>query len=211
MTTNRLDPYILILFLSVFIWFLGHNTGWHTFRLDRVWRAVLPPGIVLVLNAFYNVDPTKSNIEPYLFIYVFLALLLVIRSHIEAREFDWYMNRVAFQGNLKSLRAWLFRSGAILALLLLVVAWLLPTGNPEDNAKRFQQFLNGDIVNKITQLIDKLFGSLQSSGAPSADYYGGDTLSLTGAVELGEQVGMGVTAPPSPGYYWTAPVFCTYA
>jgi len=47
-----LDPYLLILFLSILIWFLGHNTAWHTFRLDRVWRAILPPGAVLVLNSF---------------------------------------------------------------------------------------------------------------------------------------------------------------
>ncbi len=209
LTNNTLDPYILILFLSVLIWFLGHNTAWHTFRLDRVWRAVLPPGIVLVLNAFYNVDPSKSNIEPYLFIYVFLALLLVIRSHIEAREFDWYMNRVAFQGNLKSLRAWLFRSGAILALLLLVVAWLLPTGNPEDNAKRFEQFMQGDKIRNLNQLLEKLLGPI-GSGAPSADYYGGDTLSLTGAVKLGDQVVMVVTAPPTLRYYWQSRVFDTY-
>ncbi len=173
--SNTLDPYVLVIFLSVLIWFLGHNTAWHTFRLDRVWRAVLPPGIVLILNGFYSQDQSQGNIDLYLIIYVFLSLLLIIRSHIEAREFDWYMNRIAFQGNLNKLRGWFFRSGAILALILLLVAWLLPTGSTADSAKRFQEFLNGDIMAKVTQLLNKLLGSLEGSGAPSVDYYGGDT------------------------------------
>src|SRR5712691_3212673 len=98
-SNNDLDPYLLILFLSVLVWFLGHNTAWHTFRLDRVWRAILPPGIVLALNGFYNLD--QANLDGYMIVYVFLSILLIIRSHIEAREFDWYMNRINFQGNQK--------------------------------------------------------------------------------------------------------------
>src|SRR5262249_4931450 len=145
-TTTGLDPFLLILFLSILIWFLGHNTAWHVFRLDRVWRAVLPPGIVLVLNSFYNFD--QLNLDPYLIIYLFLALLLVIRSHIEAREYDWYLNRISFQ---RDMRVWFFRSGAILGVIMLILAWLAPTGSAEDNARRFQQFLNGELQSKITQ------------------------------------------------------------
>ncbi len=48
------DPFLLILFLSTLFWFLGHNTAWHVFRIDRVWRAIVPPGVVLLINGLYN-------------------------------------------------------------------------------------------------------------------------------------------------------------
>src|SRR5258707_4354119 len=143
-------------------------------------------------------------------VYVFLSILLIIRSHIEAREFDWYMNRINFQGNQKRLRAWFFRSGAILGIILLTLGWLLPTGSAQENAKRFQEFLSGDLTNKITQLLNKLFGSLEGHNAVSADYYGGDSLTLSGAIQLGEQIIFVVKAPPAPRYYWKSRVFDAY-
>ncbi len=201
-----LDPFLLILFLSILVWFLGHNTAWHTFRLDRVWRAILPPGIVLVLNGFYN--PERLNMSLYLGIYVFLSLLLVIRSHIEAREFDWYMHRIAFQ---RGLRNWFYFWGAIAGLVLLILALLLPTGSAADNQKRYEQFLRGDIINQLNQLINKLFGALEGQGIATADYYGSDTLTLGGAIQLGDQIVMIVKASPGPRYYWKSRVFDTYA
>ncbi len=200
-----IDPYLLILFLSVLIWFLGHNTAWHTFRLDRVWRAILPPSVVLILNNFYNYD--EVNLSGYLIVYIFLALLLIVRSHIEAREFDWYMNRVTFQ---RSMRNWFFRAGAIIGIIMLVLAWVLPVGSAEDNAKRFQEFMNGNIADQLNQLLNKLFGSLEGQGAATADYYGGDTLTLGGAINLGDQIVMVVKAPAGPRYYWKSRVFDTY-
>lgn len=203
--TGGLDPYLLILFLSILVWFLGHNTAWHTFRIDRVWRAILPPGIVLILNSFYNAQTVA--IDGYLIIYLFLSLLLIVRSHIEAREFDWYANRVAFTANL---RDWFFRAGALLGIVLLVIAWLLPTGNADDNAQRFQNFINNRNMDQLVELLNKLFSSLDNQGVATADYYGGDTLKLGGAIQLGDQLVMGVSAPPIARYYWKSRVFDTY-
>ncbi len=203
-----LDPYLLVLFLSVLIWFLGHNTAWHIFRLDRVWRAILPPGIVLVLNSFYNSQ--FVNLDGYLILYVFLALLLIIRSHIEAREFDWYMNRITFKGDLRN---WFFRAGAIVGMVMLILAWVMPTGSAEENARRFQEFLSGDVMARFMELMTKLFGSVEGQGVATADYYGGDRLTLGGAIQLGDQIVMSVQAPApaGPRYYWKSRVFDTYS
>lgn len=204
--TGSFDPYLLILFLSVLIWFLGHNTAWHIFRLDRVWRAILPPGIVLVLNNFYNSQP--ANLDIYLILYLFLALLLIIRSHIEAREFDWYTNRIAFKSGL---RVWFLRIGALFAALILFLAWILPTGPTEENAKRFQQFLSQETPAKILQTLNKLFSPLDSKSIATADYYGGEKLTLSGPAASGDGIVMIVDAPPIIGrYYWKSRVFDTY-
>ena len=43
----------------------------HIFRVDRIWRVVLPPGLILMTNSiFYGGD---SDIDSYLVIYLFLA------------------------------------------------------------------------------------------------------------------------------------------
>ena len=205
-TGSGFDPYLLVMFLSVLVWFLGHNTAWHTFRIERVWRAILPPGIVLILNSVYNTGP-GANVDGYLLIYVFLSLLLIIRSHIEAREFDWYTNQIIARGNI---RGWFFRLGALMSVLMLSLAWALPTGSAEDNARRFQQFLNEDALTRALELLNRLFGSLESQGPVTSDYYGGDRLTLGGAIQLGDELLMAVQAPPGPRYYWKSRVFDFY-
>lgn len=201
-----LDPFLLMMFLSILIWFLGHNTAWHTFRLDRIWRAVLPPGIVLVLNSFYS--NIQNTTDSYLIIYLFLALLMIIRSHVEAREFDWYANRVAFRGNL---REWFFRAGALICAAVIGLAWLLPTGNADDNNKRFQEFINNGGITRVMELLNKLFTPLETSGTATADYYGGETLRLGSPIQLGDNPVMSVAAPAGPRYYWKSRIFDTYA
>ncbi|HVO42526.1 MAG TPA: hypothetical protein VMT34_07880, partial [Aggregatilineales bacterium] len=153
--SGSVDPFFLIIFLSLLVWFLGHNTAWHIFRLDRIWRAILPPAVVLVLNNFFN---AALNLDYYLITFLFLALLLVVRSHIEAREYDWYINRIRFQGNL---RDWFFRGGALLGVLMLVFAWNLPTGSAIENQKKFSDFLNGDLARRVQDLMNRLLSPIE--------------------------------------------------
>jgi transglutaminase-like putative cysteine protease len=200
------DSFILILFMSSLFWFLGHNTAWHVFRIDRVWRAVIPPGIVLLINGLYNF--AGQNLDPYLIAYLFFALLLLVRSHLDAREYEWYVNQIRYDARL---RTWVLRVGAGIGIIALVIAWTLPTGSAEQNQKRFQQFVNGDVFNAINKLASKLFAPLEGQNTNSADYYGRDELQLTGAIQLGNQVVMTVKAPKGPQYYWKSRSFDNYS
>ncbi|PJF30425.1 MAG: hypothetical protein CUN51_07840 [Candidatus Thermofonsia Clade 1 bacterium] len=200
------DPFLLIVVLSVLFWFLGHNTAWHLFRLDRVWRAILPPGIVLVLNSLYNTSPSNSY-DAYIILYVFLALLLLIRSHIDAREYEWYISRLAFRS---AVRRWFFRLGSLVAGIALLLAWALPTGNAQENARRFQEFLNEESLSRLMDIANRLFGSLEGQGPLTANYFGGDQLQLGGPINLGNQIVMAVDAPPGLRYYWKSSTFDTY-
>jgi len=203
------DPFLLVLFLSTLFWFLGHNTAWHVFRIDRVWRAVVPPGIVLLINGLYNFNP--SNLDLYLIVYVFLSLMLVVRSHIDLREMHWYVNQIGFD---RRLRTWFYRTGAVAGIAILMVAWVLPTGSPDQNQQRFQQFMNGDVLTRLTKLWERLLTPLESTGNTSAEYYGRSTLQLSGAIQLGDQEVLRVRVPQSgtdSRYYWQSRVFDTYS
>ncbi len=200
------DPFLLIVLLSVLFWFLGHNAAWHLFRLDRVWRAVLPPGIVLVLNSVYNTDPSSSQ-DGYVILFIFLALLLLIRSHIDAREYDWYISRLAFRS---SVRRWFFRLGSLAGAAALLLAWALPTGSAQENARRLRDFLNEESLARLMDIANRLFGSLEGQGPVTANYFGGDQLQLGGPINLGNQIVMAVDAPPGLRYYWKSSTFDTY-
>src|SRR5690606_9302278 len=64
------DDLVLTLLISGLFWFLGYNLAWHLFRVDRIWRAVLPPALILVTNSVYYTGDT--DLEGYLVVIVCL-------------------------------------------------------------------------------------------------------------------------------------------
>ena len=199
------DELVFTLLLALLLWFVGYSAAWHIFRIDRVWRAVLPPGLLLVTNSLYYTG--DANLDAYLIAFVFLALLLVVRSHLDAREWEWYINGIRVP---RKLRQQFFRVGALLALVVLLAAWLIPSGNLQSGLDRFQAFLQTDPLTQLSELWNRLFASADTQGPATADYYGGDSLQLGGAIRLGDQTVLLVEAPPANRYYWRSRVFDTY-
>ena len=199
------DVMILNLLLASLLWFLAYSAVWHVFRIDRVWRAVLPTGLVLVANAF--IYKGNANLDPFLGIYLFLALLLVARSSLETRAWYWYVNKVRVPPQL---RRQFYRLGAVLALLTLLLAWLLPPTDFQQRLDQLQELLAGEPLTEVTQLLDRLFTLGELPGPATADFYGSDALQLGGAVQLGDDVVMQVSAPLGHRYYWRSRVFDIY-
>jgi transglutaminase-like putative cysteine protease len=199
------DTLLLVLFWGIFFWFVAHNTVWHIFRIDRVWRAVLPPGLLLMFRAgTYDGD---APLEVFIIIYVLLALILVVRSHADAREYEWYRNQVRYT---RSMRQYFLRVGAGLSLCLVLLAWIIPTGGDRQVDDRLEKFFQD--INAFADFLEQLFSPIESEGVASADYYGGDQLDLGGAISLGEDVVLEVEAPTNaPRYYWRSTVFDTYS
>ncbi len=199
------DNAAFVTFLSVLFWFLGHNAAWHVFRVDRVWRVILPTGLVLITNQFYYQG--DNSLDIYLIIFVILSLLLLIRSHIDNREYDWFIHRVSFPGHV---RRTFFQAGGVLALVLVLAAWLTPTGSDDRSLERVKEFLSGDAFVDLADLWNRLFSSLEAEGIATSDYYGGDELQLSGAIQLGDEPVMYVEAPYGPRYYWRSTVYDAY-
>lgn len=80
------DDLVFTLLVSSLFWFLGYNLAWHLFRVDRVWRAIMPPALILLTNTVYYTG--TNNLDGYLILFLFLSLLLVVRSNLDAREWD---------------------------------------------------------------------------------------------------------------------------
>lgn len=199
------EPLVFTLLVSLLLWFLAYNTAWHVFRVDRPWRAILPPGLIIVLSAIF--DEGDHPIEIYLFIFLFLALIALARSALEHREWEWFNNGVRVPKRTR--RQFLF-VGAGLAAAMVMLAWFVPVNGLDERLEDFQEFLRSDPLAELSEVWNRLFAPLSSEGPASADYYGGDRLELSGAVQLGNQIILGVSAPNDRRYYWRSRVFDTY-
>lgn len=202
------DNLIFALFLSVLFWYLAHNTVWHIFRLDRIWRAIVPPGLVLVINNLYYIG--DASLDFYLIGFLFFALLLIANSYIESREYEWYRNRIKYPVQV---RQHFLRLGAALCIAVLIFSWLLPVGSGQDNWEKLKDFLGGDPLSRINELWNRLFASLEGQGIATTDYYGGDRLDLTGAVQLGDDPVMLIKVRGNPQgirFYWRSTIFDFY-
>ncbi len=200
------DQLVFTLLMSGLFWFLGYNTVWHVFRVDHVWRAILPPGIVLAANSLLD-NNSSSSLDIHLLLFVFMALLLTVRSTLEQREWEWYVNGVQVPRNL---RRHFMRFGLLLALVAMLVAWMIPSSDLQDRLDNFQRFLQSESLAQLSEMLNRIFAPIDSQGPPTTDYYGSETLNLGGAIELGDQVVMMVDAPTGYQYYWKSRTFDYY-
>ncbi|MEP7292815.1 MAG: transglutaminaseTgpA domain-containing protein [Chloroflexota bacterium] len=199
------DDLVFTLLVASLFWFLGYNLAWHLFRVDRVWRAILPPALILVSNSIYYTG--SANLDVYMIVFTFLALLLVVRSNLDAREWDWYLNGIRVP---RKLRKQVFRVGVVLALIVGAIAWAIPRSDIEDRLQNFQQFMQSEPLQQLSELWNRLFSSAETQGPTTADYYGGDSLQLGGAIRLGDQTVFLAAAPQGRRYYWRSRVFDNY-
>ncbi len=203
------DDLVFTLLVSSLFWFFGYNVSWHVFRVDRVWLAILPPALILIANNLFYVG--DRDLTRYLILYIFLSLVLLVRSHMEARHWDWYTNGIRVP---KRLRRQFLRVGALLALVVLVLGLGLPSGDLQERLDRFQEFLQGEPARQLADAWSRLFSPGDLQGPTTTDYYGGDSLQLSGAIRLGDQVVMLVSVQPESSerrWYWRSRVFDNYA
>jgi transglutaminase-like putative cysteine protease len=198
------DALVLILLLALIAWFLGYNAAWQLFRAERLWRAVVPPGVVLLAGAaVYTGDLSLGLLPPA---YLLGALLLAVRTNAAAREGIWRDQRMSFAPRA---RAGLLRAGFAASVLLLALAWLTPTASAGDQlASAWQE--NFPSQPDLRETLDRLFALDAEPGDTPADYYGGPALTLGGSINLDERHVMDVYAPTGPRYYWRSTVFDTF-
>ncbi len=199
------DTLVFTLLVATLFWFLGYNAVWHVFRLDRMWRVIIPPGFILLANTVFYAG--NASLDFYIIVFMFMALLLIVRSNLDAREWDWYVNGIRVP---RQVRAQVMRIGAILAAVVLLVAWIVPSGDLQGRLDSFQQFLQSEPIAQFSETLNRLFSPIDTQGPATADYYGGDTLNLGGAIRLGDQVIFQVNAPNNRRYYWRSRTFDVY-
>ena len=138
------DELVLTMLVGILFWFLAYNANWHIFRLDRVWRVIIPPGLILVVNMiFFSGD---TSLDRYLFGFLLLSLVLIVRSHLDARQWEWAVRGVAVPILVRRQFAII---GILLSLLALAFAWGVPRSDLEQRLQNFQRFLASDPIQQM--------------------------------------------------------------
>ena len=197
------DTLIFVMLLSALFWILGYSAAWHTFRRMRAWRAILPPGIVVLVSVYYYVGP--APMMRYLALYLFFALLYVARSHAFEQEEKWRRERMVYD---PALRVGFLRAGLVLILAVLVLAWALPAAVAVPRLAATWRRVS-DPWHTVQEEWQRLFSGLRGYAVARVESFG-PSLTLGGPRNVRDVVVMDISAPREGRYYWRAAGYAYY-
>ncbi len=121
------DLYLFILMMSGMLWVLSYASIWFVFRSGWIWITLLLPGVIVLLNLGYS-----SNVSTFvLVLYLFAAILLLMRFHFVQREIRWRREGVPYPDSLLVRGFW---TASYLAAILIIAGWMVPFSPQTDRA-----------------------------------------------------------------------------
>jgi transglutaminase-like putative cysteine protease len=193
------DSLMFVLFLACVLWLLGYMAAWATFRTYRVWWAILPTATVLFINVYWG--PPRMLI--FLIAYVALVLLFFVRFNLFRQQQVWSAARVRYDSEI----VWDFlRYGLVFVVVVMTLAWGAPGAAASQRVATFWENFS-EPWERVQDVWNRLFFASSYYGSAQPNMFG-PTLSLGGAVHLGNRVIMDVASPA--GRYWRATVYDEY-
>jgi transglutaminase-like putative cysteine protease len=194
------DALIFVMQLGVVFWIIGYVSAWFVYRRHQVWGAIAPTGAAIVVNIFYAAP--QSGL--YLGLYLLCALLLLVRLNLHALESWWRRAAIGYAADISF--DFLFY-GALFAILLIMLAWLLPGTAPGPSWLSVFEPLQ-EPWQGIEDEFTRVFNTLRAVGRPSTSAFFGTTLMMGGPVNLGQRPVMDIQS--YTGRYWRATVYDKY-
>ncbi len=198
------DNAVFLLFLGILSFLLAFISMWLVVHTRRPWLAALANGVVLLINLNWA-DENKTLF--FLVLFLLATLLLLVRFTLAENIRQWRAKGLRFSPDL----GWDFmQAGAIFAVIVLLLAYLLPAGNANQ--------LISDWWNNPTNPWQQLqshfqtaFGGVQGNGPGTLDFFGSD-LQLVGSVNLPNVEILRYTALPTtdPSQYLATRVLNVY-
>lgn len=190
------DNYMFIFEICFLVWWLTYLGFWTIFRHGYTWRAIIPAGVVLLINTYYAPQSTLA----FLIAFAFITLLLLVRTNLAEQQVRWRAQRTYFSQDI-SLD--FMRTGFTYALLVLLLAWLAP-GLGRSPVVR-------DLIRPVTEQYDalnarmvELYPSLNRQRRSTTAAFG-NSLTLGGERTVGDNIIF--TVDTLQGRYWRAVVY----
>ncbi|HEX9077450.1 MAG TPA: hypothetical protein VF932_16810, partial [Anaerolineae bacterium] len=194
------DNLMFVVQVAYFAWIMGYLAGWFVYRRHSVWGAIIPTGIAITFNLFYAVP--QSGV--YFSFYILCALLLIIRTNLHKMERWWRAAAVGYSGDISFD---FFSYGVMFSILLMVLAWVIPTSAPSSTWLTAFEPLQGPWKQAEDQF-NRVFSSLRAVARPAATTFIGTSLTMGGPVNLGQRPVMDIQT--IAGRYWRASVYDKY-
>ncbi|HEY63214.1 MAG TPA: transglutaminase domain-containing protein [Caldilineae bacterium] len=194
------DSLIFTLELAFLCWWLAFLAGWAVFREQKVWRAILPVGIALIINAYY-----AGGLTGYLLFYCLMALLLLTRVNLGRYETWWRIANIRYAPDI---HFDFMRYGFTFAIIVIVTAWVLPNIHGNWWVDHLLRPLERP-WHSVQEEWQRLFTSLdyKSAGAPAGF---NKMLTLSGHRNLGDTIVMEIRAEGADRWYWRVIAYDTY-
>ncbi len=195
------DSLVFVLQVAFLSWWLAYLATWAVFRQGRVWRAVVPLGLVMLVNAYYYNG--RQDLRPAIVLFLVFALLLVIRAQLTQEEGRWQGEGVRYS---RDIGFDFLRDGAIFAITVILLAWVMPNAATGPAVSTLVEPFEGT-WETVRQEWTRLFGSLNYQPSSLAGAFG-RSMTLSGPRSLSDRIVMDVEAPQ--GHYWRGVTFDTY-
>lgn len=193
------DNLMFIFQMGVIIWATGYLTIWFLFRSGRVWPAIVPGGLVLLINLYY----APSDISFWFILYLLVSLLLVIRFNLFNQEKQWRSEGIFFRPDIG---IDFLRDGFIFSALVIAFAWFTPPLVDTKTLGLFDEFEGS--WREVQGEWNRLFADLNYRDRISFDSFG-SSLKLGGPRQLTDEPVMDVEVD-GVGRYWRAVAYDYY-
>ena len=193
------DNLMFIFQMGVIVWVTGYLMIWFLFRSGKVWPAIVPGGLVLLINLYY----APNDISFWFIVYLMVSLLLVVRFNLFSQQRKWRSEGVFFRPDIS---IDFLRDGFIFSALVIIFAWFTP---PLVDAKAlglFDEFEGSwrDVQGEW----NRMFADLNYRDRRVFDSFGA-SLKLGGPRQLTNEPVMDVQVD-GLGRYWRAVVYDYY-
>ena len=209
--SERQPVYDNLLFLGlmmILFWIIGLNTAYSLVRTRQLLRLLAPLFIAIILIHTY--DPLIPTRNAYLYLFSFVALLLIGRLYYLQQKEHWSNQRFYISPQLSS-EAFQFTFGCV--LVLLTISLILPSNRSQLNAiTRVWDKIKEPFVS-VRQDFENAFSSLRVTVQTQPELYE-RTLNLGRGNELSEQEIFTAVAPArlpeQTRIYWRSRVYDHY-
>ncbi len=201
--TSR-DQAIFVIQTSILFWVLGHTAAWFTFRDPKIWRVVVPSGLILLSVVFYYYGPRPLSL--YLAIYIIFAFLYVARTYLASEQSEWNSAVVRYE---RTIVYNFMLAGLMVSIASMLVAFTAPTPGASTSLNNALGGANTPL-RRFQDNWTRLFASLRTYGTDTSDNFS-DSLTLGGPRDVGDTLVMDVFVENQLPYaYWYAVTFDTY-
>jgi transglutaminase-like putative cysteine protease len=194
------DPILFLSIMAILLWLMSSTATFILVREGSVWPGLIPLGITLLVISHYDQDLARNM--RFLMTFIFFTLVIIGRMNFLRQGKKWRLERIQ---TTPENHADLTRSLIIIALVLVILAWIIPI-TPQQMTRYTQWW------QRITEPWDRFrerFADilvLETATETTLTTFFGETLGLGTGSPISEEVvfSVQVDTPPPAGYrnYW---------
>jgi transglutaminase-like putative cysteine protease len=196
--STDLLPFTLLILSAA--WLLGYLSSWFIFRSNNVWVAVVLGAVAILTN--HSFLPDRFDVK--FFIFMFFAMMLVVRVSVLQRHEAWRKAKIQFN----PLVGWLtMHAAAWLTIAVMMIAAFVPLNVYVSSPLVDAWDVGRSPLTSLEDEFGRLFGAIPSRMDLAGRTFG-KTLPFLGKIHLdGDVVLWASTKYPS---YWTSQTYSEY-